>query len=533
MCPSAPPASSTESVEVIIIGTGFSGIGMAIRLQRAGIKSFVLLERHPTAIGGTWRDNTYPGAACDIPSHLYCFSFRPNPRFSRVYAPQPEIWAYLEDCVDAYRLRGAIRFGADVRRTAWDDAAARWTVQAADGRRFVGQFLVLAAGPLKDPAWPNLPGLDSFAGTLVHSARWPWRDDSGSGSSSSKSGGGAGSGGSSCGSGSVEALRGRRVAVIGTGASAIQIIPGLAAVASELHVLQRTPAWVAPREDRAYSGWEKAAFAYVPGLLRLVRFLQWAAHEVRYPLLFGATPFRKGFSQNIERQLRAYIKQQLPGRPALAAALAPRYAPGCKRMLVSNDFYPAMARPNVQLHTQQIQEVTPSGVRFADGSSIDDLDAIICCTGFTVSSPLANLELTGQGGVSLEDEWAGRPRAWLGVSAPRFPNMYFILGPNTGLGHNSVILMAEAQIAYAAAAIAAARAGGPRAWLAVRQEQLDAFVKEVDGAHAQQVWASGCRSWYLNDRGENFSLWPGSTVSYCWRLRLFDHESYTQGEGCG
>ncbi|KAI8467539.1 MAG: hypothetical protein J3K34DRAFT_523626 [Monoraphidium minutum] len=501
----AAAGGGEEAAEVVIIGSGFSGLGAAVQLLKARVTSLVILER-AAAPGGTWRDNAYPGAACDIPSHLYCFSFAPNPRFSRVYPGQQEIYDYLQSVAAKHGLLPKIRFGADVRKCAWDGATATYALECADGRRFRGRFAVFGAGPLKDPKWPDIPGLDSFGGALIHSCRWPPGADR------------------------LAPLRGKRVAIIGTGASAAQIIPPAAAAAAEMHVVQRTPAWVAPRADSAYSPAARAAFRHVPLALRLHRLQLYLAHEVRYPLLMRGGPLAGRVSAGLAKRLGEYIRSEVPDA-ARAAALTPRYAPGCKRMLLSSDFYPAMARPNVHLHTQPAAAATPTGLVLADGTALENLDAVVCATGFTVDAPLAGLEVIGQGGIALSEVWGDRPKAYLGSTVPGFPNLFFVLGPNTGLGHNSVVLMAEAQISYAVQGILAARGRGASAWATPRQAALDAFVSEMDARHKSKVWATGgCASWYLTAGGENFSLWPGSTLDFMRRVRRFDAEAYEFGD---
>jgi cation diffusion facilitator CzcD-associated flavoprotein CzcO len=481
-------------VEVLILGAGFGGLCAAIRLLQAGRRDFLLLER-ASRLGGTWRDNRYPGAACDIPSHLYSFSFDLNPRWTRTYAGHAEIQAYLEACTERHGLHPHLRTGAEVELAEWDEGAARWRVRTTDGRVFVSRFVIFGLGALKDPRWPDLPGLDQLRGPVTHSARWP----------------------------DGLSLAGRRVGVVGTGASAVQILPKIAPEVAELHVFQRTPAWVVPRRDRAYRSVEKAALTRVPGLIRVFREALYLAQEARYPLLFR----RRGLGARlIEAGMRAHIRRTISD-PALVSALTPTYAAGCKRILISSDYYPTFRRSNVHLHTEAIAAVEPEGLRMADGR-LQPLDALVCCTGFTVDQPLGALQVRGRGGVDLAQRWGGRPRAYLGVTVPGYPNAFILLGPNTALGHNSVVVMIEAQVEYALEAITRTAARGPVATVEVRPERLDAFIAEVDHAHQGQAWATGCRSWYLNQDGQNFTVWPGSTLSYRWRLRRFDAEAYLE-----
>jgi cation diffusion facilitator CzcD-associated flavoprotein CzcO len=483
---------TASDLRVIIIGSGFAGIGAAIRLRQRGVRDITILER-ADAIGGTWRDNTYPGAACDIPSHLYSLSFEPKPDWSRRYAPQPEIRAYLESCVDRHRLRPHVRLGRTVVSGRFDDVTGTWTVRTDRGERFTAEVLVSAIGALRDPAYPPIPGRECFAGPQMHTARWDH---------------------------DVE-LEGRRVAVVGTGASAIQVVPALAGRARHLTVLQRTPAWIMPRRDRAYTRLEKALFRRSSPLRRLHR--AWIHARLEGRLVFFGRSVR--LNRLAQRRALAHLRSQVPDRE-LRRRLVPDHRVGCKRILVSDDFYPALVRDDVTLETAPIARVEPDGIVTADGRHIP-LDAIVWATGFTVDDPLGPLDLIGRGGVSLQERWADRPSAYLGISVPDFPNLLLLLGPNTGLGHNSIIHMIESQIDHLVAAVDRLREPEVAA-LDVRPERLTSFVDEVDARHEGLVWASGCHSWYLDDRGRNFTLWPGSTVGYRRRAAAFDAHDYRE-----
>ena len=484
-------AVATEGT-VAILGAGFSGIGMAIKLQEAGIRDFVLLER-AEAVGGTWRDNTYPGAACDIPSHLYSFSFELNPEWNHVYSRGPEIWAYLERVVDKHALRDRIRHGAEVVRAVFDEERVRWHLHTADGREVVARFVVAGVGSLKDPRYPELPGIADFEGPALHSSRW---DHSVS-------------------------LDGKRVGVIGTGASAIQVVPELAKTVERLTVFQRTPPWVVPRHDRAYTEREKGRLRRVPALMKLKRLGIYLAHEARYPLVFGHdTGVRKIVEWRVKRAIREHVKD-----PALVEKLTPSYRLGCKRILVSDDWYPALGQPNVDVETESIERITARGVALAGGRELE-LDALVYCTGFTVEKPLGEMEVRGRGGVEMNAMWGTRPRAYLGITVPRFPNLFMMLGPNTGLGHNSVVVMIEAQIGYALQAIQHVLERPDVEALELHDAALDEFVEEMDARHQGQVWSSGCASWYLATDGGNATIWPGSTLGYLSRTRHFDPALY-------
>lgn len=481
---------------VLVLGAGFSGIAAAIALQRAGIDDFRLLERAST-LGGTWRDNVYPGAACDTPSHLYSLSSALDPGWSRLYSGQAEIEAYMKRVAARHHLHEKITCNAEVIRASFDAEQGRWqvTTRGADGahNELTARFLVSAIGELKDPHYPDIPGLRDFSGELLHSARW--RPD--------------------------VALEGRRVAIIGSGASAIQLVPQLVDRCHTLHLYQRTPPFVVPREDRAYSALERALFAHVPGLMRAYRWKLFLGRELRYPFIFA----RDWLTPIAERVALAHLERQVPDE-ALRQKLTPRYRIGCKRVLLSDDWYPALTRPNVAVHTSRITHVTGEHVHLEGGAS-QQVDAIVCCTGFRVEEPLGQMEVFGRDGESLEAAWQGRPSAYLGITSPVTPNAFFLLGPNTGLGHNSVLLMIEAQVRYMVQAIRHMRQH-PHATLTLRQAVHDGALEELRHRHRHQVWASGCESWYLTDggKGENFALWPGSVLDYMWRTRRFDPSCY-------
>ena len=490
-----PPSPTPELCTALIVGTGFSGLAMAHALKRAGIDDIVLLER-ASAVGGTWRDNRYPGCACDVPSHLYSLSVAPNAAWSHRYARQPEIRAYLEGFTVDEDLARHIRFDADVDHARFDAQTGRWTVTTTDGRRFDARFFIAGVGGLKDPRYPDIPGMDRFEGTALHSARWDPDVD----------------------------LACKRVAVVGTGASAIQLVPALAPIARQLTVFQRTPAWVLPRDDRPISVLQQALLGGIPGLMPLVRLYTYLQMESRYFAVFRR---RSLVRRGIEALVRRHIRQHVPDA-ALAERLLPSYAMGCKRILVSDDWYPAMARDNVDLMDQSVVEVLPHGLRTADGQE-HPVDAIVWCTGFLVDEPLGEMKIEGLDGQDLLTVWDGRPKGWLGITMAGFPNAFLLLGPNTALGHNSVVIMIEAQVRYIVQAIEWTRKLSETAWIDVDSAAVDRFVDDIDRAHSAQVWQSGCQSWYLNAAGQNFTLWPGSTLSYMWATRRFDPLVYRVG----
>jgi cation diffusion facilitator CzcD-associated flavoprotein CzcO len=475
---------------VIIIGSGFSGLGMGILLKQAGIHSFTILEKAGD-VGGTWRENHYPGAACDIPSHLYSFSFEPNPSWTRAFSPQPEILDYLRRCAKKYGIEPHIRFHAEVDRAVFDDATATWTVHTKDGSSLCGRALVVGNGALHIPSFPEIPGRESFQGKAFHSARWDQDHD----------------------------LTGKRVAVIGTGASAIQFVPQIAPKVAKLHLFQRTPPWIIPRLDRAFSGAEQAAFARLPWWHRAYRAAIYWKLEAQV-LGFTVEPRILKLAEKIARKhLYASIQD-----PALRAALTPSYRMGCKRILLSDDYYPALTRPNVELVTDPIEAITLTGLLTRSGAH-REVDAIIYGTGFNVAEYIAPIHIQGAGGRELNETWRTAPEAYFGITVSGFPNLYLLMGPNTGLGHNSMIFMIEAQARYALQCIQALRDRG-LASMDVRPDVQTSFNADLQEKLSRTVWASGCRSWYQTQGGRNSTIWPGFTWDYWRKTRRVDLSDY-------
>ncbi len=489
-------SGEVRDLAVAVVGTGFSGLAMAILLKQAGIQDFVLFEKGRD-VGGTWRENTYPGAACDIPSHLYSFSFEPNPSWTRAFSPQSEILAYLRHCAKKYGILPHIRFGAEVTSAVFDEPSGIWTVRTRDGRITRARALALGNGALHIPARPDIPGLSSFGGACFHSAQWDHGYD----------------------------LSGKRVAVIGTGASAIQFVPQIVPQVDRLHLFQRTPPWIMPRPDRAISSVTRWLFAHVPGLHYLYRAaLYWILESRAAGFVVEPRLLRLGEGLAL-RHLRKSVAD-----PALRAALTPNYRMGCKRILLSTDYYPAIQAQNVELVTTSIQAVEPRGVRTRDGV-LREVDAILLGTGFATSQYLAHVAITGIGGTDLNQTWAVTPEAYLGITVSGFPNLYLLMGPNTGLGHNSMVFMIEAQARYAVQCIKALRERRLVS-LDVRNEVQGAFNAVLREKLARTVWASGCKSWYQNQDGTNSTLWPGFTVGYWLRTRhprLADYTAVAEG----
>jgi cation diffusion facilitator CzcD-associated flavoprotein CzcO len=465
--------------QVIIVGTGFAGLGMAIRLRQHGMTDFVVLER-ATDVGGTWRDNRYPGCACDVPSQLYSFSFELNPSWSRNFSAQQEIWDYLRRCSDSHGLHPHIRFQHEVVDAVWDHLQRRWRVRTNCGE-LTSDVLITGTGALSEPKIPDIPGLETFQGKVFHSARWDVDYD----------------------------LRGRRVAVVGTGASAIQFIPQIQPEVASLTLFQRTPAWIMPRSVRKIRGFEQKVYRAVPALQRLVRAAIYCGRESLVPG-FAVNPRLLKVAELIAR---AHLRRQVADR-ALRAKLIPGYTIGCKRILISNDYLPALTRPNVDVVPSGVAKVGADWVQGADGTR-RTVDAIIFGTGFHVTDmPMASW-IRGLDGRTLAEVWSGGAQAHRGTTVAGFPNLFILVGPNTGLGHTSLIYMIESQVAYTIGALRhLARTGA--AALEVRPEAQLAYNQTVQRSMKGTVWtAGGCESWYLDAHGNNTTLWP----TFTWRFR--------------
>ncbi len=482
----------TERFKVVIVGTGFSGLGQAIQLEKAGIRDYVVLEK-ATEVGGTWRDNSYPGCACDVQSHMYSFSYEQNPGWSRSFSPQPEIFDYLKDVADKYRLREKIRFGVELTGAHWDERERRWTATTRDGREFVAQFLVSGVGGLHIPQIPELPGIANFKGQTWHSARWNHEYD----------------------------LRGKKVAVVGTGASAVQFVPKIAPDVAELTLFQRTPPWIMPKPDHAMPSWARTLFKRVPGTQRAYRNALYWLLEARAIGFNGHPAIMKAAELIAKRNIAKGVKDR-----ALRQKVTPDYTMGCKRVLISNDYYPALGRPNVDVTTAGIKEVKAHSI--VDSAGVEhEVDAIIYGTGFKVTDALEYLDITGVDGRNLAKEWASEGmRTHKGITVSGYPNLFFLLGPNTALGHNSVVFMIESQARYVVDAIKLADSRGAAA-LDVRPGVQDEFQREIQDKLVKGVWTQGgCKSWYLDAQGVNRTIWPGFTWRYWLETRKVDPADY-------
>jgi cation diffusion facilitator CzcD-associated flavoprotein CzcO len=481
-----------RQVRVAIVGAGFSGLGMAIRLKRAGITDFLIFERAED-LGGTWRDNIYPGCGCDVESPLYSFSFALNPNWTRLFASQREIWAYLRQCARRFGIQPHICWGHAVTGARWDDAARHWHITTAKGA-FSATFLILGAGPLSEPSLPEIAGLDRFAGTVFHSARWDDTYD----------------------------LSGKRVAVIGTGASAIQIVPRIQPVVRQLHLFQRTPPWIVPRLDRAISARQRALFRALPIIQRAQRArIYWQREMLAFGMVYRPQMLKQG-----EHLARKHLESQVAD-PTLRAKLTPDYALGCKRILPSDDFYPALTQPNVELVTDRVREISKAGLVTADGAE-RAVDAIIFATGFHVTDTPYAAMVRGRGGRSLAAAWQDGAEAYLGTTVAGFPNLFLCIGPNTGLGHSSMVFMIESQIAYVLDCLRTLRQRGLRTF-EVRPEAQAAYNARLQRRMRKTVWMTGCSSWYLASNGRNTTIWPGFTWEYRLRTRRFDAVRYVLG----
>ncbi|MFN3714307.1 MAG: flavin-containing monooxygenase [Alcanivoracaceae bacterium] len=471
----------TNIYQVVIIGAGFGGLGMAIRMKQQGISDLLLIEKG-SDVGGCWRDNTYPGAACDVPSHLYSFSFERHYPWSRRFAPQGEILAYLRHCASKYDITRHIRFNTEVTGAQWQEQQQHWRINLNDGTQITARALITAAGQLNQPAYPVLEGIDAFRGPHFHSARWDHSVD----------------------------LRGKAVAVVGTGASAIQFVPEVAKVAGKLMLFQRSAAYVISKPDRAYSKLEHTVLKRLPFTHSLDRARIYAANEAR---VLGFTSFQKAmelYKWLFRRQLTSQITD-----PALREKLTPDYPMGCKRILMSNDYYPALVQGNVEVINHGIQAVDESGLIDSTGAH-HAADVIIYGTGFRATDFLTPMEISGRDGRQLNDVWRDGAEAYLGITVHGFPNLFMLYGPNTNLGHNSIIYMLESQFHYVLQCLESLKTHPA---MEVREDVQSEFNQRIQKQIRETVWEKGCDSWYKTASGKNTANWPGFTFDYRRRTR--------------
>ncbi len=495
----SPPQSSPSAQHfyAAIIGAGFGGLGAAIRLRQAGVEDFTILERDAD-VGGTWRANIYPGCQCDVPSNLYSFSFAPNPDWSRAFAPQAEIEAYLHRLTARYQLRPRIRFGETVLAAHWDEAAALWRLTISTGE-ITARILIAGQGALSQPAVPDWPGLACFSGSAFHPAQWD----------------------------PAQELAGRRVAVVGTGASAAQIIPAIQPQVKQLLVFQRTPPWIVPRMDGPVPLWKRRLYRRLPLMQQLSRLRHYLFNEMMV-LWFIYFPSGRKW---IEREARKHLERQVAD-PTLRAQLTPSFEIGCKRILLSDDYYLALQQANVKLITRSVRELE-SGAIVTDDGQRHEVDTIVLATGFAVTNHPITRHVFGRDGRSLAEHWSHGPQTHLGITAAGFPNLFLIAGPNTGIGHTSLLYMIEAQLEFIVGATRWMRDSGVVA-LEPKAIVCAEFAAEMERRLATSVWNAGrCRSWYLDSSGRNTTMWPGFTWEYALRASRFDATKYLARQEVG
>lgn len=484
--------NSNKNVRIAIIGTGFGGLGLAIRLKQAGFEQFTLFEK-AADVGGVWRDNTYPGAACDVPSHLYSFSFEQELGWKNRYGTSQEIYQYLRHCADKYDIRPHVQFNTEIASAEFDALQGVWHIQSTTGEQFEAEFLVGAVGQLNRPAYPKLKGIENFKGKAFHSARWDHDYD----------------------------LTGKRVAVIGTGASAIQFVPEIAKQVAHLDVYQRSAPYVIPKPDRVYQPLEKKAFRKLPILQSLDRALQYGHHEIRLLAFTTSLNEMPLVEYLFQRHIRKIVKD---GK--LRHRLMPDYPIGCKRILISNQWYETLTQPHVDVINTGIREITENGILDTEGN-LREIDTIIYGTGFAATEFMAPMQITGLDGRTLKDTWKDGAEAYLGLTVSGFPNFFMLYGPNTNLGHNSIVYMIESQVNYILDAIQITLQN-KLLFTNVRAEVQHEFNQSIQEKMKKTVWAQGCTSWYQTADGKNTNNWPGFTLEYRQRTRRFDVENYTQ-----
>ncbi len=485
-----------QHFEVAIVGAGFGGLASARRLLDEGIRDIVIFEK-AGEVGGTWRDNTYPGCACDVPSNLYSFSFAPNKDWSRVFSPQPEIYSYLVRCSERFGLRSYIRFNTTIRRTRFDESRGFWLLTDHDGLEYTARVIVLATGPLSRPSFPMVPGMNNFQGKVFHSARWDGSYD----------------------------LRGKRVAVIGTGASAIQVVPAIVDQVAQLTVFQRSAPWVLPKQDRPFHPLETFLFRYLPFFQKYRRAKTYILLET---LVAPVSHGNEQANRAAEKRGLDFIQAQVKN-PDLRRKITPNYKIGCKRILLSNDYYRALDREHVRLIPSPVQGMDTDHVVAANGESAR-VDAVIFCTGFHVSDihKVLGIDIQGTEGRVLAEDWArDGMKAYFGATVSGYPNLFFILGPNSGLSHNSMVHMIESQANYLADFCKKLKRTGEGVSLMLKPEVQERFNREIEERMSGTAWATGgCTSWYLGGDNKIRTLWPGSTMEFRRRTRSVNPGDY-------
>jgi cation diffusion facilitator CzcD-associated flavoprotein CzcO len=483
--------NNTTAYSQLIIGSGFAGLCAAIKLKEAGENNFLILERNDN-LGGTWYDNHYPGATCDVESHLYSYSFEPNPRWSMQFSPQEEILGYMEHCAKKYGLLPHLRLNSNITRAVFDDKSGTWNVETEAGEKYITKVLISCAGGLSQPSFPDIKGIDTFKGKMFHSAKWDKTYD----------------------------FSNKTVAVIGTGASAIQIVPAIAPAVKQLYLFQRTPPWIMPKPDKVISSLRKWLYTNLPFTQRLYRGRLYWQHELM-ALGFIKNPGILKFASKLALR---YLKKSVPDE-TLRAKLTPNYVMGCKRVLISNDYYPALMRSNVEVMTDSIQQINETGILTNEGKQ-RNIDALIIATGFQAAENVMRFELKGRNGLDMNEAWSNGAEAYLGTAVSGFPNFFLVVGPNTGLGHSSMILMIEAQVNLVIESIKALKQKNAR-FIDLKRDALVEYNKDIQQKLSKTVWQNGgCVSWYQMKNGKNVTLWPGFTFTFMKKTKKWEEEKY-------
>jgi len=479
-------------LDVAIVGAGFGGIGLGIKLKQSGVTNFKIFEQ-ASDVGGVWRDNVYPGAACDVPSHLYSFSFEPNPEWKNMYGGQQEIYGYLQKCAKKYNLQEYTQYNTTISSAVFEEVEGIWLIKDTAGYTYKARTCVMAVGALNIPSKPDFKGLDDFKGKVMHTAEWDAEYD----------------------------LINKKVAVVGTGASAIQVVPSIQPKVKSLTLFQRTPPWVLPKLNRKIVSAETALYTKLPFAQSLYRKIQYALFESFYPLFLWNTPV----SKVLDAAGRSFINTQIRDEE-LRKKVTPNYRLGCKRVLLASNYYPALTQNNVDVVSCGIKEVNASGVVDSDGHQ-HDLDTIVLATGFKVPTSGAPFPITGKGGRTLSEDWKSLSEAYKGITVCGYPNLLFVMGPNTGPGNTSVVFFIEAQLNYITQYIATLKNKSLR-YMDLQSKTQVAFNKRIQKKMENTAWTSGCQSWYLTDDGKNSTLWPSFSVDYYLQTLTFDERSYTR-----
>ncbi len=481
----------TNTYDQLIIGSGFAGLCAAIKLKEQGENNFVILERNDW-LGGTWYDNHYPGAACDVESHLYSFSFEPNPNWSRQFSPQHEILKYMEHCAEKYDLNKHLQYNTTVTEAAFDEAKGVWDVKAEGGKNFSARSIISCSGGLSQPMFPDIKGIDTFKGTMFHSAKWNKNFD----------------------------WKNKTIAVIGTGASAIQIVPAIAPDVKQLYLFQRTPPWIMPKPDAEISSLRRWLYNNLPFMQRLYRGRLYWQHELM-ALGFIRHP---GILKLASKLALRYLKKSVPDEK-LREKLTPNYVMGCKRILITNDYYPALIRSNVEVITDGIEQINETGILTKEGVQ-RNVDAIIIATGFQAAEEVSRFAVKGRSGMDLNEAWRDGAEAYLGTTVSGFPNMFLVVGPNTGLGHSSMILMIEAQVNLIMESLKALKQKSAK-FIDLKPDVQQEYNRDIQEKLSHTVWQNGgCHSWYQMKNGKNVTLWPGFTFTFMKRTKKFEEEKY-------